>query len=183
MAEVYRVLIRRYRLAAGLTQEELAALAGLDVRTVSDIERGRTTRPRRSTVELLARALDRDDLAYEAVRAARLTREQVPEYRSASADSAPSPPSPPSPDGRAGEEVPRQLPPGVRHFTGRAAELAVLSGLADQARRGEPGMVVISAIGGTAGVGKTNPGANTPNRYPGLVDPSIVIALFAQLRA
>jgi hypothetical protein len=43
--------------------------------------------------------------------------------------------------------------------------------------------VVISAIAGTAGMGKTNPGANTSNRYPGLVDPSIVIGLFAQLRA
>jgi tetratricopeptide (TPR) repeat protein/transcriptional regulator with XRE-family HTH domain len=150
VAEIYPGLVRKYRLAAGLTQEELAALAGLDVRTISDIERGRTTRPRRSTLDLLARALDRDDLSYAAVRAGQLVREQAPGYRSGSASSALSP------YGRAGPAVvPRQLPPGVRHFTGRAAELAALSGLADQARRDEPGMVVISAIGGTAGVGKT----------------------------
>ena len=47
--------------------------------------------------------------------------------------------------------APRQLPAAVRHFAGRKAELAALAGqLADVA-----GTVVISAIGGTAGIGKT----------------------------
>jgi DNA-binding SARP family transcriptional activator len=50
---------------------------------------------------------------------------------------------------------PRQLPATVRHFTGRAAELAALTRLLDQAGEEAPGTVVISAIGGTAGVGKT----------------------------
>jgi predicted ATPase len=49
--------------------------------------------------------------------------------------------------------VPRQLPGRVRHFAGREAELARLSGLLAEAAGGGP--VVISAIGGTAGVGKT----------------------------
>ena len=49
---------------------------------------------------------------------------------------------------------PYQLPPAVAHFTGRAAELRALAGLADQAA-GAGGAVVITAIGGTAGVGKT----------------------------
>jgi DNA-binding SARP family transcriptional activator/tetratricopeptide (TPR) repeat protein len=48
----------------------------------------------------------------------------------------------------------RQLPAAVAHFTGRAPELAVLTGLLDQAGDG-PGTVVISAIGGMAGIGKT----------------------------
>src|SRR5262249_53843859 len=53
-------------------------------------------------------------------------------------------------DGR----VPRQLPAAVAHFAGRAGELDTLTGLlCDRAERG--GTVVISAIGGTAGVGKT----------------------------
>jgi tetratricopeptide (TPR) repeat protein len=43
----------------------------------------------------------------------------------------------------------------VRHFTGRAGELAALTALLDQASAQTPGTVVISAIGGTAGVGKT----------------------------
>jgi predicted ATPase len=45
------------RRAAGLTQEELAARAGLGVRTVRELERGRVGRPQRGTVNLLADAL------------------------------------------------------------------------------------------------------------------------------
>jgi hypothetical protein len=51
--------------------------------------------------------------------------------------------------------VPRELPAGVPHFTGRADELAVLSGLLDRSGGKMPETVVIAAIGGTAGVGKT----------------------------
>jgi DNA-binding SARP family transcriptional activator len=51
--------------------------------------------------------------------------------------------------------VPQELPARVRHFTGRAGELAALTRLLDQASAETPGTVVISAIGGTAGVGKT----------------------------
>jgi DNA-binding SARP family transcriptional activator len=51
--------------------------------------------------------------------------------------------------------VPRQLPATVSGFTGRAAELAALTRMLDDAVAGSPGTVVISAIGGTAGVGKT----------------------------
>ncbi|MGH3994279.1 MAG: NB-ARC domain-containing protein, partial [Pseudonocardiaceae bacterium] len=50
--------------------------------------------------------------------------------------------------------VPRQLPAQVHHFVGRAAELAALTSLLDERACGS-GTVVISAIGGTAGVGKT----------------------------
>jgi DNA-binding SARP family transcriptional activator/tetratricopeptide (TPR) repeat protein len=53
-----------------------------------------------------------------------------------------------------GRAVPRQLPAAVRHFAGRAAELAVLEELLGEAADGR-GTVVISAIGGTAGIGKT----------------------------
>ena len=51
--------------------------------------------------------------------------------------------------------VPRELPAAVAHFAGRASELAELTRLADQAGERGRGTVVISAIGGTAGVGKT----------------------------
>jgi DNA-binding SARP family transcriptional activator len=52
-------------------------------------------------------------------------------------------------------QVPRQLPAAVADFVGRAAELAALTQALDQASAASPGTVVISAIGGTAGVGKT----------------------------
>jgi tetratricopeptide (TPR) repeat protein len=51
--------------------------------------------------------------------------------------------------------VPRQLSAAVTDFTGRAAELQVLTAIADKAAAGAAGTVVICAIGGTAGVGKT----------------------------
>jgi hypothetical protein len=47
----------------------------------------------------------------------------------------------------------------------------VLAGLGEQAAWGTGGMVVISAIGGTAGVGKTNPRANTSKRYLVVIAP------------
>jgi transcriptional regulator with XRE-family HTH domain len=51
-------LLRYYRLAAGLTQEELAERARLSVRAISDLERGVKALPHRHTVELLADALE-----------------------------------------------------------------------------------------------------------------------------
>jgi DNA-binding SARP family transcriptional activator/Tfp pilus assembly protein PilF len=50
---------------------------------------------------------------------------------------------------------PRQLPAAVPQFTGRAGELEVLTRLLDHASDERQGTVLISAIGGTAGVGKT----------------------------
>jgi DNA-binding SARP family transcriptional activator/tetratricopeptide (TPR) repeat protein len=51
--------------------------------------------------------------------------------------------------------VPHHLPAGLQHFIGRAEELEMLTGLLEHSGTGTPGTVVISAIGGTAGVGKT----------------------------
>jgi DNA-binding SARP family transcriptional activator/Tfp pilus assembly protein PilF len=62
-----------------------------------------------------------------------------------------------TPDTAAGQPVvaivPRQLPAAVSHFTGRAAELDALTGMLDDASAARA--VVISALAGTAGVGKT----------------------------
>ncbi len=50
-------LLRRYRIARGLTQEELAERARLSLRGVSDLERGARRAPRKETILLLAEAL------------------------------------------------------------------------------------------------------------------------------
>ena len=50
---------------------------------------------------------------------------------------------------------PRQLPAGVRHFTGRAGELAALTALLNRPGQQQPRALVVAAISGTAGVGKT----------------------------
>src|SRR5579883_217620 len=49
--------LKRFRAAAGLTQEALAERAGLSPRGISDLERGRRTKPYYDTVRLLADAL------------------------------------------------------------------------------------------------------------------------------
>jgi tetratricopeptide (TPR) repeat protein/transcriptional regulator with XRE-family HTH domain len=78
-AVTFAELLKRYRQAAGLTQEELAERAGLSLRGVGDLERGARRAPRKDTVALLgtALALAPDDLALlEAV--ARRQRLPVP---------------------------------------------------------------------------------------------------------
>jgi len=54
-----------------------------------------------------------------------------------------------------GAPTPRQLPAANRHFVGRTPELAELSRLADEAA-GSRGAVVVAAIVGTGGIGKTS---------------------------
>ena len=54
---VFGELLRRHRLAAGLTQEALAERAGLSAKAVSDLERDPARTPRLETVGLLADAL------------------------------------------------------------------------------------------------------------------------------
>jgi tetratricopeptide (TPR) repeat protein/transcriptional regulator with XRE-family HTH domain len=67
----FGALLRRYRQAAGLTQEALAEQAGLSVRTVSDLERGLKVRPHKNTVAQLAAALHLSPRKYAAFVAAR----------------------------------------------------------------------------------------------------------------
>lgn len=50
-------VLRRSRLAAGLTQEELAERSTLSVRAISDLERDARIRPRLTSIRLLADAL------------------------------------------------------------------------------------------------------------------------------
>ncbi len=137
--------LRSHRLALGLTQEELAARSGMSVRAVADMERGRTTLPYRRSVALLADALGLS--GEERVVFMRISREGLggPEDRSV---------RPRLPSQARTLVVPRQLPAAVRHFAGRSAELAELTALLDHTGSGERSMV-IAAIAGAAGVGKT----------------------------
>lgn len=53
----FGLILRRLRVAAMLSQEQLAQRAGLSVRAVRDIERGRVARPRGDSIRMLADAL------------------------------------------------------------------------------------------------------------------------------
>jgi transcriptional regulator with XRE-family HTH domain/tetratricopeptide (TPR) repeat protein len=125
--------LRRQRVAAGLTQEDLAERSGISVRTIADLERGRTHRPYPSSVRALVRALGLPDTA---------AADLVARYRAAG-DAPPT-------AAAALAAVPRQLPMAVPHFAGRVSELGLLDAMLDDGDG-----VVISAISGTAGAGKT----------------------------
>jgi DNA-binding SARP family transcriptional activator/tetratricopeptide (TPR) repeat protein len=63
--------------------------------------------------------------------------------------------------------VPAQLPPAVPAFTGRGAELASLDATTPGAALADPATVVISAVSGTAGVGKTALAVHWAHRVAG----------------
>jgi DNA-binding SARP family transcriptional activator/DNA-binding XRE family transcriptional regulator len=59
-------MLRAYRIRRGLTQEELSLRAGVSVRAVRDIERGRVRRPRKDSVQRLAAAVGLDPATLDA---------------------------------------------------------------------------------------------------------------------
>lgn len=155
--------LRAQRVAAGLTQEDLAERSGVSLRAIADLERGRTHRPYPSSVRALVRALGLPETAAaELVTRYRAAGEATPRPATTTpasalpASEAPSASEPAAPAAEPASHatVPRQLPTAVPYFAGRASELTVLDQMLDDARQAAAG-VVISAIGGTAGVGKT----------------------------
>jgi len=137
------------RKSAGLSQQELAERSGLSIRAISNLERGRSRSPHPSTVRRLADTLELQGEAraeFIAAAARRLTG-------SAAGPVIPAPDNRPARVGH-GSSVPRQLPGPVRRFTGRHDELTALTAQLTAAG-GPPAALVISAIAGTAGVGKT----------------------------
>jgi transcriptional regulator with XRE-family HTH domain len=106
----FGALLRRHRLAAGLTQEALAERAGVSARTVSDLERGLAHAPHRDTVARLggALALAADEAA---ALGAAVERQRGPAGPSARREAAP----------------PGNLPVPLTSFVGRRIELIDLT--------------------------------------------------------
>jgi tetratricopeptide (TPR) repeat protein/DNA-binding XRE family transcriptional regulator len=146
-------MLRHHRRASGLSQEELAERARVSTRTISDLERGRAARPYRQTVGSLAAALGmQGPLLDEFVRLSRQSRGPI----SPGGQMAPTGirDAPQTASGHPDTlTAPGQLPAAVSHFTGRAAELDALADMLGEASKTKT--VVISALAGTAGVGKT----------------------------
>jgi DNA-binding SARP family transcriptional activator/tetratricopeptide (TPR) repeat protein/transcriptional regulator with XRE-family HTH domain len=119
--EAFGTLLRSHRAVAGLTQEELAERAGLSVRAVANLERGRA-RPRRRSVALLAYALALSDkqreLFGQAARAEPAAGSAATPRLAIAELGTGSQPTP---------EVPLQLPAAPWHFVNRTAELDQLS--------------------------------------------------------
>jgi tetratricopeptide (TPR) repeat protein/transcriptional regulator with XRE-family HTH domain len=138
------------RRSALLSQQELAERSGLSIRTIGSLERGRTSWPHLDSVRRLADALQLHDQARvdfvaaaggPAARGAPLLADRTSQGLRGIASN--------------GQIVPRQLPSSVPQFVGRAEELAALTAMMGSAEVGAPAAVVVTALGGTAGVGKT----------------------------
>ncbi|MFD0822267.1 helix-turn-helix domain-containing protein, partial [Micromonospora zhanjiangensis] len=146
-------LLRDRRRIAGLTQSDLAARAGVGVRTVRDLERGRSVRPQRMTVDLLAAALGLAGVDRERFVAA--ARGQDP------SSSESDPLEPPRPAPGLGLPAPADL-------IGRDADVTELSGLLSAPAGAAPALV---SLVGLAGVGKTSLAlavvARVAGRHPG----------------
>jgi tetratricopeptide (TPR) repeat protein/transcriptional regulator with XRE-family HTH domain len=155
-ADGFGALLRARRQSAGLSQQEVAERSGLAIRTISDLERGRTRWPYPDSVHRLADALElsgaprAEFITAAGRRLAGTARAGSAQAGSARAGSA-APPGTGAPREASKRVVPRLLPAAVPGFVGRRDQLAALT----QVLHHPGGTAVIAAIGGTAGVGKT----------------------------
>jgi predicted ATPase/transcriptional regulator with XRE-family HTH domain len=124
-------VLRRLRLAAALSQEELAERAGLSARAISDLERGLRQGPRPESLRLLADALS-------------LPREDREALFAAAHRAAPSP-ADPGP-ARGATSLPQPATPLVGRDQDRAALCALLA-------QPEVRLVTLTGMGG---IGKTH---------------------------
>ncbi len=131
----FGTLLRRYRMAAGLSQEALAERARISANGLSALERGVRRTPQRETLALLVKALElsseqRRDLEAAAVRPA------LPRSGRASVTAGPWP-----------EAATSNLPLSLTSFVGRETELEEIVALARNHR--------FVTIVGAGGIGKT----------------------------
>ncbi|WP_280718287.1 tetratricopeptide repeat protein [Kitasatospora sp. MAP5-34] len=139
-------MLREHRLRAGLTQEGLAERAGVSTHAISTLESGKR-QPRPSSVTRLATAFELDPAQREQLIAAArrgVGRSSDPAVRVDGEEALP-----------VAAVVPRMLPFAAPDFTGRSGEVDHLVALAADQDGLPGGTVVISAIDGMAGVGKT----------------------------
>ena len=134
--------LRALRLAALLTQEELAERAGVSARTVANMEAGRVLRPHSRSVGLLADALGLSGVDKEAF--GRSSRSLAPPEDAAAAAAAPAAQVPAS--------VPLyQVPIVPRDFIGRPDEASRVAAHLTAVGSHPP----VAVITGPGGIGKT----------------------------
>ncbi|MGA9943758.1 MAG: helix-turn-helix domain-containing protein [Candidatus Cybelea sp.] len=164
----FGTLLRRFRLAAGLSQEMLAERAGLSANGIGALERGYRRAPQRETLALIVRALGlgehhRHDLEASAGSRRTVVRGSTPNLQKANATF---------------------LPLSLTEFVGREEELGAIAGLVCEHR--------LVTIAGAGGIGKTQTalravasleaGRTSNVRFIGLAplaDPGLVVSAIA----
>jgi predicted ATPase/DNA-binding XRE family transcriptional regulator len=154
-------LLRQARRAAGLTQEELAARAGLSTRGISDLERGERRAPHRETLQLLADALDLSETE-------RLAWERARRRRASAAE--------PSLGLPARDHPPPRLPRPLSTLVGREREIREIAALL---RDSEHRLLTVT---GPGGIGKTRVGIAVAHAVTATFPGGIVFVDFSAIR-
>ena len=171
----FAALLKRQRLASGLTQEALAERAGLSAKAVGDLERDPDRSPRLGTVTLLADALGADP-------------EQRSELLVAARPAQPARPGTVPVAAAGATETPRwAMPRPLTPLIGRAG---VATAVVRLLRRGDTQLLTLT---GPGGVGKTRLAIEVAERVAGdfadgavfvdlapLRDPGLVLSAIAQ---
>ena len=153
-------MLRRYREAAGQSQEELAARADLTKNAIGALERGERRRPYPDTIRRLAAALGLSDAAREALAAAARRGIARPFQAPPAVPATPQPP-----------EVPAYLEPMI----GREQEAETLLHLLGQSA------VRLITITGPGGVGKTRLASELARAALGIFPDGVAWASLAPL--
>ncbi|MFG1906331.1 ATP-binding protein [Kribbella sp. NPDC048928] len=134
----FGAVLRAFRRTAGLSQEQLAEASGVSVEAIKTLEAGRRRHPRPLTLDLLGDGLG-------------LTNEQRAELVAAGTRV------------RAMRQIPEQLPDDLQDFSGRDEQVADIEKLftSGDVRQG---VVVVAAIAGMGGIGKTALGVHVAHR-------------------
>jgi len=150
--------LRRLREAAGLTQEELAARAGLTAKAVSALERGERRRPYPHTVRSLADALKLSE------RERALLTEAIPRRRSDAAVPV-----------EAATTSPSSLPASLTPLLGREREVEEIVGLL-----GRPAVRLLT-LTGPGGIGKTRLSIEAAQKAAGYFPDGVAFVALAPL--
>ena len=135
-SSAFGILLRQYRLAAGLSQEALAERARMSTDGIGALERGYRHSPRRDTLALLADALELDEEQREEFEATAARGARQRRIGGSSVTVGP----------RASATT-SNLPIALTSFIGREAEIAAIGALIQKHR--------LVTLVGSGGVGKT----------------------------